>query len=306
MTASGEALETAGQGAHPCLLDHAPYAPFLEPRTARPPGLMPLGPGELITHDPDFAAQMRRREALLDARPGVVLACLPEGEAPARDLLRHVIAEATSRPGFRRAGDLWRRPDGGTARIDRHAPLASLGRMVAEDYCLMVPDADSGEYRLAGAVLCFPSRWRLSEKLGRPLTDIHAPVPDYDAALARRVNRIFEAIRPGRALWRVNWLVHASPEPHLPLGLEDKLVAEADPGEGLYLRTERQTLTRLPGTGAVAFGIKTSICPLEALTPDQAAALARELAALDGETIRYRAGADMHAVALRRLAGLAG
>jgi hypothetical protein len=289
----------------PWLLDHAPHAPFMEPRTARPPGLMPLSEGALVTADPDFAAQMALREALLAGRREVVLGCPAEGRAPADELLAHVAGAAPRAAGFGCEGDLWHRPDGAALRIDRADPLASLGRMVAEDFCLLLPDAASGEYRLVAAVLCFPSRWLLSEKLGRPLTAIHDPVPDYDATLARRVNRVFETLREGRALWRVNWLVHATPELHLPLGLSDKLVAEADPREGLYLRTERQTLTRLPETGAVAFGIKTSVCPLEALTPEQAGALARALAALDPEVVAYRSGAAAHALAIDRLASLA-
>ena len=299
-------LDPALPSAAECLLDHAPYAPFMEPRTARAPGLMPLGDLPLTVLLPDFAAQMRRRELLIAGAPGRVLACEPEAEAPARELLALVAAELEARPGYAREGAVWHRPDGGAVCHAMDAPLATLGLLTAEDFCLLLPDPASGEDRLAGAVLCFPSRWLLSEKLCRPLTAIHEPVPDYEAALARRVNRVFETLRPGRGLWRVNWLVPATPEPHLPLGLSDKTVAEANPSEGLYLRTERQTLTRLPETGAVAFSIKTSICPLEALTPDQAAALSRELAALEPAVIAYRAGADMHAAALARLAEIAG
>jgi hypothetical protein len=301
MRAGREAGRTPAE-APAWVIDRAPYAPFTEPRTARPPGLMPLGDLPLVTADPDFAAQMARREALIGARSEVVHALLPEGRSAAAELLDLVIRETAGARGFALEGAAWRRPDGGRVALDRAHPLFSLGRMTAEDWCLLLPDAASGEYRLAGAILCFPSRWLLSEKLGRALTAIHEPVPGYAEELAKRVNRVFETLRAGRALWRVNWLVHATPELHLPLGLSDKLVAEADPGEGLYLRTERQTLTRLPASGAVAFGIKTTVCPLEALTPVEAAALARELARLSPADIAYRAGRDMHGAALARLA----
>jgi len=290
----------------PWLLNHAPHRPFMDRHMARAPGLMPLAPGALISLDPDFAAQMAERERLIAGRPETVLAELAEGADPARELLDYVANEAARLPGFRREGAVWHRPDGARAEIDDRAPLASLGRMVAEDFCLLLPDDPSGEYRLVAAVLCFPSRWLLSEKIGRPLTAIHDPVPDYDAMLARRVNRVFEALRPGRALWRVNWLVHATPELHLPMGLSDKLVAAADPGAGLYLRTERQTLTRLPQTGAVAFGIKTSVTPLAALAPDEAAALEAALGGLDPASVAYRSGSDSHGAALARLGEIAG
>jgi len=278
------------------LLDHAPYALFAEPRTARAPGLMPLAGQPLIVVLPDYAAQMAMRARLIAAWRAVVHALLPEAAAPARELFDTVLAAAAAHPGFVREGGDWARPDGVRVAPQREDPLAGLGLLVAEDWCLMLADAASGEYRLAGAVLCFPSRWSLAEKLGQPLTAIHGPVPDYDATLARRVNRVFEALRPGRGLWRVNWLVHPSAEPHLP----GKDAPGVEDGR-LYLRTERQTLIRLPETGAVAFGIKTSICPLEALTPEQAAALARELAALDAAAIAYRSGGDIHARALEVL-----
>lgn len=269
----------------PWVLDHAPYVPFMEPRTARPPGLMPLDPCAWLTRDPDRAAQIAYRRRLLAEVPEVVLGCLPEGEAPAAELATVVLAAAGEEV-----------PVG----LD---PLQQIGAAVAEDFCLLLPDAASGEYRLVAGVLCFPSHWLLSEKLGRPLTRIHDPVPGYAAALSARVNRVFGALSVGRPLWRANWLVHDSPELHQPLAEADKLAengagAEAI-GGALYLRTERQTLVRLPETGAVVFSIKTSITPLECLTADQAEAMARELRALDDAMIRYRSGKGVVARALR-------
>ncbi|GMG82271.1 DUF3445 domain-containing protein [Paralimibaculum aggregatum] len=269
--------------APPWVLDHAPYTPFMEPRTARPPGLMPLEGLPLAVRDADFAAQMAERERLLAERPDEVLACLPGAEAAAEELAALFAGTASGR-----------------------AALAALGRSTAEDWCLLMPDAAAAEYRLVAAVLCFPSRWSLAEKIGRPLTAIHVPVPDYDGVMARRVNRVFEALRPGRGLWRVNWLVHDTAALHLPKGTAEKVAERPELSGPLYLRTERQTLTRLPQTGAVAFGIKTSVCPLEALRPAEAAALARELAALEPATIAYRAGADLQAAALARLSALVG
>ncbi len=264
------------------LLDHAPYTPFREARTARPPGLMPLGDLPLAVRDPDHPAQMAERRRLLAERPEAVLACRTEGAAPA--------AELAARLGLSGMGE---------------GALRALGLATAEDWCLLAAEGQ-GEYRLVAAVLCFPSRWSLAEKMGRPLTLIHAPVPDYDADLAKRVNRVFRALRPEAPLWRVNWTVHATAELHLPASEAQKGTAQP-PGDGpLYLRTERQTLSRLPQTGAVAFGIKTSLCPLAALTADEAAALSRELARLDAATVAYRVGADILRRALAQLAEIAG
>ncbi|MEM0923142.1 MAG: DUF3445 domain-containing protein [Pseudomonadota bacterium] len=287
----------------PWLLDHAPYTPFTDPRMVSPPGLSPLEPADWFRIDPDFTAQMSEREALITELPELVLAADP-GAQNVRALYDRILDHL-------RAGGLYdfeekaaRRPDGAIVPLDETNPLATLGRLIAEDLCLMEQPGTGGEYRLVAATLCFPSRWLLSEKLGRPLTVIHEPVPDYDDTLARRVNRMFEAVRPGRPLVRVNWLVHAVAELHLPLGSAEKAKEPDDLSGPLYLRTERQTMTRI-APGSVVFAIKTSICPLEALSPAEAAALGQALSQLDPHSIAYRAGSDLHCKALSRLETLA-
>ena len=276
------------------VLDHAPYAPFMQPRTARPPGLSPLDMAAWTVRLADYEAQMGYRRELLARAPEIVLGALPDGEEPALELLEMLLAHL-GRP----------RP---LTLAERFCALTAIGRLVAEDFCLLLPevapDGASGEYRLVAAVLCFPSRWLLSEKLGRPLTIIHEPVPDYDEGLARRVNRVFETLRPDRPLVRVNWLVHPTPELHLAVGIGQKR-RPADPSGPLYLRTERQTLVRLPRTGAVAFGIKTSVTPLECLAPDIARGLADALGELEPQTVAYRAGAALRDAAIARLREIA-
>ncbi|MBY8975486.1 DUF3445 domain-containing protein [Rhodobacteraceae bacterium NNCM2] len=282
----------------PWLLDHAPYTPFMEPRTARPPGLSPMTAAEWTPVDPDFAAQMAYREQILARDRDLVLQVTPGVEPLVEDLYDELLASLATRPGYRVGEGSVTRPDGAQIPLDRAAPYDTINRLVADDFCILTPDAASGEYRLVAGLLCFPSRWLLSEKMGNPLTAIHAPVPDYDEVLAKRVNRVFEAIRPGKAMVRVNWLVHPTAELHLPLGLSDKLFDPRIAVERVYLRTERQTLTRLDRTGAVVFSIKTSICPLEALTPAEALLLRRELASLHAEDIAYRTGSNAHQLAL--------
>lgn len=274
------------------VLDHAPFTPFMEPRTARPPGLSPLDMRDWTVRLPDFAAQMAYRRRLLAEQADVVLGALHEGEEPALELLEMLLAHL---------GDP--RP---LTLEDRFCALTAIGRLVAEDFCLLVPDVPSGEYRLVAAVLCFPSRWLLSEKLGRPLTPIHTPVPGYAGGLAQRVNRVFEALRPDRPLVRVNWTVHTTAELFLPQSEGQKSAAfEHDRAARFYLRTERQTLVRLPRTGAVAFGIKTSVTPVECLAPPVARGLADALAGLDDGMVAYKGGPARVAAAIARLSDIA-
>lgn len=287
------------------LLERPPYTPFMDPRLSRPPGLLPLDSGEWFVIHKDFTEQMAYRQKLLSQRRETVLARLPEGDAVASELLEAVLESVAGLPGYSFGDGFVTRPDGGDVAIDPSNPLETAGRLVADDLCTLLPDPISGEYRLVGAVLCFPSRWLLAEKMGRPLTAIHDPVPDYDGTLARRVNRVFEALRAGRPLWRVNWIVHGTAELHLPLAVDEDYILPEDHGQGFFLRTERQTLTRLPRSGGIVFGIKTSVSRVESLTGEEAASLHAAMAGYDDATIGYKSGAEDHGAALARLAEIA-
>ena len=94
-------------------------------------------------------------------------------------------------------------PTGRQIRLDQDDPLITAARLVQEDLCLLRAGAEG--YALAAAVVCFPSRWSLAEKAGKPLRAIHGPVPDYEAELTRPVDRFFDMLKPERPVWRANW-----------------------------------------------------------------------------------------------------
>ena len=191
----------------------------------------------------------------------------------AHELLDTVLDALRGLPGYRSAGDdAVTRPDGVRVAIDRDAPLLTLGRLVQEDFCLLERRANRAEHLLTGAILCFPASWRLSDKFMRPLTTIHAPVADYDAGIARRVQRLFDAIRPGRPLWRANALRYHEAELFQPRRDETGRPRATAP----YLRSERQCLVRLPATGAVVFSIHSYVCPVSRLSAEERAALDRQ------------------------------
>jgi dimethylamine monooxygenase subunit A len=123
---------------------------------------------------------------------------------------------------------------------------------------------------LTGAVLCFPASWTLAQKIGQPMTGIHDPVPVYDADIARRVARLFDAIRPEQPLWRMNYLTYDDFVLHQPRRIGEK--RPQPQGHG-FIRCERQCLLRLAVTRAVVFSIHTYVVPADSVTPDQLAAL---------------------------------
>ena len=257
------------------------HAPWQSAQTARLPGTAPVAPEDWLTVDALYAAQLVERARLIAQRPAEVIAARP-GAAPARDeLFDTVLAALDARPGFAREGAAMRRPDGQAWPLDRGAPLATLGRLVQEDLCLLEKPQGADEHVLTAAVLCFPASWTLAEKIGRPLGAIHAPVAEYDGRLAARVQRLFDGLRPveagGRILMRMNALDHDRPE--LFQARREDAPRPQGRGDGRYLRIERQCLRKLPRTGAVVFSIHTTVLDRAALSPGEAAAFAAHRAA---------------------------
>ena len=148
-------------------------------------------------------------------------------------------------------------------------PLDLAGRLVQEDLCLMLP-GDCG-YTLAAASLCFPSRWKLQEKLGQPLAQIHQHVPGYAHKLERPVDHFFARLKPNYPGLRLNWGIVDSPNLFLEqlTGQEDfnPAITPDNAGEYLWLRVERQTLRRLH-SGGILFTIRTYVHPLHSLVDD--------------------------------------
>jgi len=244
----------------PILQSRLPFAPWMVPATSRLPGVQPVE-GNWLAVDDAYGRQMARRDGLIAKTPEVVLRQLPEVESAAAELYDLILDLLRTMPGFDIGADQAVRPDGVVVPLDPAHPLRTLGRLVQEDLCLLQKQGD--EHVLTGAVLCFPASWSLEQKLGRPLIGIHRPVKTYDPEIARRVQRMFDVLRPGQPLWRMNALVYVDPDLHQPRR-ED--APRIDRLGGQYLRAERQTMLRLPQTGAVLFAIHTYVVALSVLS----------------------------------------
>jgi hypothetical protein len=209
---------------------------------------------------------MAERDRLIAERPAEVLAMLDPARPAAEELLALVLAHLDGVPGYAREGDAMRRPD--VALVPLAGPsLAVAGRLVQEDLVILEKPDGGAEHRLTAAVLCFPSNWTLAQKLGMPLARIHLPVDAYDETVAKRVQRLFDSIRPEAPLMRANLIPYAHATLHSPRPEFDR----HDPGAGAvnFVRVERQTLLRLPVTRAVVFSIHVYQVPLAAITAEE-------------------------------------
>ncbi|MDO9637415.1 MAG: DUF3445 domain-containing protein [Pseudotabrizicola sp.] len=246
-----------------------PFAPWADARTRRLPGILPLDMADWLRVDDAFAGQMASRDALIAERQAEVVGQVSLAAQAIEELYEFVLKRLPA--GFEPVGNAVLRPDGVTVALDPARPLQTLGRLVQEDLCLMQPDG-AGQHMLSAAILCFPAGWMLAEKLGRPLLRMHQPVPSYTGDMARRVQRLMDAVRVDAPLWRAN--AHHSRAPLFNPLREDAPKDTAQQGAMPYIRSERQCLIRLPVSRAVLFSIHTYVVRLEDLTAEQAAALA--------------------------------
>lgn len=258
-------------------------------------GLQACPPAELIELDTACPTQLAERTDLLTTRRADVLAAQPGSEAACAELAVHLLALLPARfPAWFHptATGLHSRLTGQTLDPSASDPLDLIGRLVAEDFCLIRP-TDAGPI-LTAAILCFPARWVLAEKLGRPLIEVHERVPAYGEKLGAPVDRFMANLKPGRVALRLNWSVIDDPA---LFQLSGKFRDGPDAGittdnalEKLYLRVERQTFFRLPNSGTIAFGIRTHVTPLPRVIarPGQAARLAAAIRALPPAMALYK------------------
>ncbi len=228
----------------------------------------------------DGAGQLAAKERLFSSSSDAVLRVLPGSGAACGELLALVRANLRSR-GL---------PDEGLPS-GAH-PLELAGRLVSEDFCLHLPDPASGELILAAGCVCFPNRWRLADKIGRPVMAVHEPVPGYAPEVGTPVQRLMERLPVGRVLERHNWGLADGPELFMPAPRAGATLGRAEVAERLWLRIERQTLRRLPDSGAVVFTIRTLQAPIGILRgdPTAAGALAATIRALPSDLATYKLG----------------
>ncbi|PDQ22310.1 hypothetical protein CN311_04475 [Mesorhizobium sanjuanii] len=189
----------------------------------------------------------------------------------------------------------------GTAGGFSDAPLVAASLLVQEDLILMRRD-ESG-WRLVAGSLCFPSSWSLIEKFGKPLQDIHAPVPGFGPGTrpADLINRMFDGLQ-GQAVERYNWSIQAGDALYHPLSNLERIdrtanrpsrFPDGDIDARAFIRVERQTLRKLPASRDVLFTIRIHLDPLGVLArhPDRAklaASFAEQLLALDEAQLDYK------------------
>lgn len=161
--------------------------------------------------------------------------------------------------------------------------LEQAARSVWEDLCILTSDGDDEPLRVTGAAVAFPTDWRLSDKIGRALPAVHEPIHGYAEQLTDSVDNFLTGLQPGPIFGRTNAFVMASDAlrylPQDDPAERFNHVTADNAGETLFVRCERETLRRLPKTGAIIFTIGIYRAALGTLSDE---AIARVVNSLDG------------------------
>ena len=156
---------------------------------------------------------------------------------------------------------------------------------------LVVMERLDEAWRCTSLTLTAPTFFSIDDAFDRDLSALHGPVPD-GPKLAQRIGRVFDGLQPDTVLERFNWTLQCGPDRHTPDGAPLRAraatVRPEDAEATLHLRVERQTIRKLPKTGAVLFAIRVCLDPLTHLPSEDRPPLAAAWRSLQGDGRAYK------------------
>ncbi|OTB15881.1 hypothetical protein K445DRAFT_317510 [Daldinia sp. EC12] len=230
---------------------------------------------ELDNHFPRYHADKARR---IQERGHKCCRTAPEAYPAAIELLEDLVDYLPAR-----YPSLYKRTDVGidnlwsgesfdiTTRPLAEDPMQTSARLVQDDLAIMTERPDGQYYLLAGAIL-LPGFWRLEDKYGMALPEIHTSgdVPQFKEKLEKGMLNFFRRLRPEEMVARNNYFLQVDDDLawSWSIGSEDSSEVSWNTAEKNravkhhYFRSERQTLRRLPRSGGVVFTIRTYFHPI--------------------------------------------
>ncbi|WP_434055411.1 MAG: DUF3445 domain-containing protein [Roseibium sp.] len=247
---------------------HRPYDGSTRPFTV---GLKPIGEETWLEPDQFLDAHLAEKERLFAQDLRAVFRAEEDTCAAQREVLDLVT------DNLMRFHPLTHRVEAGSATVigtgrriafGQEPALLTASKLVQEDLVIMREGPDG--YRLVAASVCFPSSWRLSEKIGRSMSGIHEGVPDFNGArMGQVVGRLFENLATDQLVCRFNWSIYPDDNLHHPIPEGIAFAVTEESLARLFLRVERQTLRRLPKSGDIVFTIRIHHDPLAKLAEQE-------------------------------------
>lgn len=157
-----------------------------------------------------------------------------------------------------------------TTTSDLH-PLVASGLLGQEDIC-MVKQSDDGRHIFTAGFVATPTDWELTKFIGKDMDEVHLRFPSYPERLKKVVDDTLTELPEFPAMkYRNNMFLYKNPQLNDAPGTQPDINPYdiTDPGSQVFIRTERETLIRLPSQdgnpGDIVFTIKPQVFPLETI-----------------------------------------
>ncbi len=246
------------------------HYPFNGSRNRLRMGLNSISASEWIQYEDDFCKRIKGKKNLISEQKDRVIQSIEGSEDAQRELLNNILSfiEQYKSDLFTiKENSVINHADNSSYELDKfkNSPLELISYLAADDFCLL--DKFNDDYRLAAASVCAPTYWELSEKIGKPMKDVHSPITNLENKIGRMIRHYFSNLKTDDYYQRSNWFLVTTSD--LPLfKINDDMVSDIDSPNidniinNLYIRCERQSFRKLKQTEYIAFGIKVYVSPL--------------------------------------------
>ncbi|TVY33277.1 hypothetical protein LSUB1_G005867 [Lachnellula subtilissima] len=259
---------------------HLQYAlPPLQPKTPSriSMGLKRLEKSNWLTVDAHYTSEHQVRNYLLRTSHPNVIQCLPGSEAACHEVLSIAVNFLITRfpDHFTMEGETITNHianESFLVGLDCPNPLEVAARLAMEDFNILMKNSETGEYHLQASATLFPAGWKLQERIGTTMANLHGPVPNWKEKMGGAVNRYFDHLSAKTAMERTNLFIQSDPHlfsdaPEIPAGQEKK-----------------DNTPRPP----VLFTVRTYMQPLEDLEDEEAVALIHQVGGWEEEIKVYK------------------
>lgn len=265
--------------------DEYMYSINLEPAVSRDPGSVYE---HLFDIDEHYLSEMAERARVLVKDPQRCLV-MPHMAQAAWDtlelLMEHLARDYPQHFKLERNGLAWRWQNlamgidqfftYGDANSLPCEPLEYITRQAQGDFAVL-DQRDNDLFMDAGMVTC-PADWSLRFDAGMSFQQWHSPVPMApQMGIFERALKYLLNIQVGHPVRRLNWTLtinprlDTSPETYHEWGSDRGSVTPDNVGALVHLRVELQTMTRLPRSNALLFGIRTYLLSMDELVTNPA------------------------------------
>ncbi|KID84449.1 hypothetical protein MGU_08267 [Metarhizium guizhouense ARSEF 977] len=279
-------------------------------------GLRTIGHDEWIELDNHFPKYHADKAIRIQERGDKCIRTHPDAVPAAMELLEELANYLPARyPGlFKRTAvgidNMWSGESFNILqRPLREDPMTVCARLIQDDLALLLEQPD-GTYRLLAGCILLAGFWRLSDKFGMSLSDIHTSgnVPSFQEKLERGMVKFFQRMKTDTMYGRSNYFIQVDdslPWSHSIGDEDDPDVGWSTAEQGKiihhhWFRSERQSLRRLPRTRAICFTIRTYFLPITEMAEEDyvPGRLASAIRSWDHDVSKYKGRAKYEAVLL--------